>query len=271
MSLLNNFVRIFSGGTRNQVVDSQQASRLLRTLDDMLDESWKMLTCIRSRLPAPELESIEVRHNQLYLMVVDVKSDIRGRQGNQVFFASTAERDEFYVQIRQLISRCQIHHEDVITISRRMYEQNPAQQAASSSSAPAPISTEMNRRARWISSRFSKSGSESSSDSQRFIASVAHVPSSALATEEELRSQLPDGESYYRILICGNQRKRVIVVDPKPHLISANCGDEDAEHSQEEILRVGDMLMKSDPDQYVVFLLVYHLRPNILLDWKASR
>ncbi|CAE6457492.1 unnamed protein product [Rhizoctonia solani] len=265
MSLFNNFVQIFGRGSRTQVVDDKQASQLLKNLDEMLDESRKMLTGIQQRVPAPEFESMEVRHNQLYLMVVDVKSDVRGRQGNRVFFANTAERDEFYVQVRQLITRCQIHHNDVLTVSRRTYERNLQLQAIEPTSiAPTAVSTTQDdgSKTEWLSivsesasdpsedegdvSSLSKSDPEST---QQFIATVAHIPRSALATEEELQTQLPDDDSYYRILICGNRRKRAVVVDIKPHLMSASYDDGDAERSQDEILRMGDMLMKSDPKQ----------------------
>ncbi|CUA72944.1 hypothetical protein RSOLAG22IIIB_10417 [Rhizoctonia solani] len=254
MSLFNNFIQIFGRGSKTQLVDSQQASQLLRNVDDMLDESRKMLGGIRERVPTSVYQSMEFQHNQLYLMVVDVKSDVRGRQGNQVFFANTAERDEFYVQIRQLITRCQIHHNDVLSVSRRAYQSN-LQSGETASIAPTSFSTsqEDGSNTEWLSI-VSESVSENEIDlsipvDQQFIATVAHVPKSALATEEELQAQLPDDDSYYRILICGNKRKRAVVVDTKPHLISTNYDDEDTKRSQAEILRVGDMLMKSDPKQ----------------------
>ncbi|CAE6431232.1 unnamed protein product [Rhizoctonia solani] len=307
MSLFNNFVQIFGRGSNTQVVDNRQATQLLKNVDDMLEESCKMLSGIKARVPAPEFESMELRHNQLYLMVVDVKSDIRGRQGNQVCFANAAERDEFYIQVRQLLTRCQIHHNDVLTISRRAYQRNLQLQAADSPSptSSTPISTtkEDGSQTEWLSIvSESASGIHTPSPlsagkltthtnhrpfrernrprinvaigfgiiwklyifvsfaltsrpanlvfaAQQFIATVAHIPRRALATEEELQAQLPDDDSYYRILICGNKRKRAVVVDTKPHFISASYNDSDAERSQDEILRVGDMLMQSDPQK----------------------
>jgi hypothetical protein len=64
MSLFNNFVQLFGKGCNTQVVDSQQASQLLNNVDDMLDESWKMLAGIKARVPDHEFDSMEFQHNQ---------------------------------------------------------------------------------------------------------------------------------------------------------------------------------------------------------------
>ncbi|KAG8727255.1 hypothetical protein FRC11_013602 [Ceratobasidium sp. 423] len=142
MSLFHNLVHIFGGGSMNQIVDSQQASQLIKNVDDTVHESWKMLLALKALLPAPELQAIEFEHNQLYLMVVEVKSDVRGRQGRQVFFANATERDEFYVQVQQLLERCKIHHNDLMSVSRRAYQRAlEAQAAGPSSASPTPVST----------------------------------------------------------------------------------------------------------------------------------
>ncbi|KAH7332907.1 hypothetical protein B0J17DRAFT_771421 [Rhizoctonia solani] len=235
----------------------------------MLDESCKRLSEIKASVPTPEFESMEFRHNQLYLMVVDAKSDIRGRERKQVFFANTAEKNEFYVQARQLLTRCQIHHNDALKVSRRASQRNSQLQVAGSSSSisPAPASTtqEDGFHTKWLSigsasasdlsrskavllSR-SQSDSEPSGRSPQFIATVVHIPRSALATEDELQAQLPDDDSYYRILPCGNNQKRAVVVDTKSYPISANYDASGAKRSQDKILRVGDMLMQSDPER----------------------
>ncbi|EUC56341.1 hypothetical protein RSOL_172920, partial [Rhizoctonia solani AG-3 Rhs1AP] len=77
--------------------------------------------------------------------------------------------------------------------------------------------------------------SQSDPDSaQQFIATAAYIPKSALTTEEELQAQLADDDSCYRIQMCGNRRKRAPPgADTKPHLMSANYDDEDAERSQD--------------------------------------
>ncbi|CAE6519115.1 unnamed protein product [Rhizoctonia solani] len=242
----------------------------------MLEESCKMLSGIKARVPAPEFESMELRHNQLYLMVVDVKSDIRGRQGNQVFFANAAERDESYIQVRQLLTRCQIHHNDVLEDGSQTEWLSIVSESASGIHTPSPLSagkltTHTNHRPFrernrprinvatgfgiiwklyiFVSFALTSRPANLVFAAQQFIATVAHIPRRALATEEELQAQLPDDDSYYRILICGNKRKRAFVVDTKPHFISASYNDLDAERSQDEILRVGDMLMQSDPQK----------------------
>ncbi|KAJ1299833.1 hypothetical protein OPQ81_011124 [Rhizoctonia solani] len=95
----------------------------------------------------------------------------------------------------------------------------------------------------------SQSGSESSGDSQWFTTTVVNIPGSNTATEEELGFQLPVDHSYYRILICKNEHKKVIIVDPELYPISANNGDEETEHLQDEILQLGDILMRSNRQQ----------------------
>lgn len=272
MSLFNNLIQVFDkfgrAKSQTQLVESTQATQLLKNVDDMLDESYKMLMGIKSKVPDREFQSYEHDHNQLYVMVVDVKSDIRGREKNQIFFASAAERDAFYIRMRKLLERCEVHHTDVLSASRKAYLHASRQALELEATPPTAVSTkqEGSSETAWLSivkessstleltdddtdlSSLSQSGSESSSNPQQFIATVAHIPKSVLATEEELKSQLPDDDSYYRILICGNKRKRAVVVDPNPHQIS-NYDDKDAEHSQDEILRVADMLMKSNPEQ----------------------
>ncbi|KAJ1300213.1 hypothetical protein OPQ81_011960 [Rhizoctonia solani] len=104
----------------------------------------------------------------------------------------------------------------------------------------------------------SQSGLESSGDSQWL--NVTSIPGNAVATEEELGSQLPDGGSYYRILVCENEHKRVLIFDPQLYTISANNGDEEAEHSQDGILQLGDMLMRSNRQQLESHQMVYSYR-----------
>ncbi|KAJ1299619.1 hypothetical protein OPQ81_000689 [Rhizoctonia solani] len=284
MSLFNNLIQLFDKFGRakspTQLVEGPQATELLKNVDTMLDESYKMIMAIKSKVPEKEFKAYEHDHNQLYVMVVDVKSDVRERENNQIFFASDADRMEFYVRMRKLLSLCDAHHTDVLSASRKAYLQETRKAITSAVASTDPVSTlkEGSPQKEWLSivseynsslelsedhvdmSSLSYSGSESSSDSQRFIATVAQIPRSALATEEDLKCQLPDDDSYYRILICGNKRKRAVVVDPNPHLISANYSDEDALHSQDEILRVGDMLMKSDPQQLEGHQVVHSYR-----------
>ncbi|KAJ1308151.1 hypothetical protein OPQ81_003869 [Rhizoctonia solani] len=293
-SLSHSYLQNLRAPVGRQHVTVQQldpsAMQLVKNVDDILDECWKMLTGMKSRLPASEFDHIESRHNQLYLTVVDVKSDIRGRQQKHVFFASPAERELFLIRMRKLLGQCEIHHTDVLSASRRAHLQAGHQAVESTSNLPTPVSASPgDSQPEWLSivseydtsldssedevdtSSLSQSGSESSGDSQRFIATVAHIPRSALATEEGLGSQLPDDDSYYRILICGNKRKRAIVVDPKPHPISAKHGDKDAEHSQDEILQVGDMLMKGNPKQLEGHQVVHSYRgPSFISSFISS-
>ncbi|CAE6430809.1 unnamed protein product [Rhizoctonia solani] len=293
MSLLNNLIQVFDkyGRARPQPVENTQATQILQNVDEILDESWKMLAGIKSRLTVEEFAAIESRHNQLYLTVVDVKQDVRGRQKNKVFFASPDEQKVFLIRMRKLLERCEIHHTDVLSTSRRAHLLTSPQAPGSASTPSAPVSTKQggSSKTEWLSivsesnssidpsdseidiSSLSQSDSESSSSSQRFIATVAHIPRSALATEEELKAQLPDDDSYYRILICGNKRKRAVIVDPNPHLFSANYDDEDAERSQDEILRVGDMLMKSDPQKLEGHQVVHSYRgPSFISSFISS-
>ncbi|KAG8699404.1 hypothetical protein FRC11_013708 [Ceratobasidium sp. 423] len=282
MSLFNNLIKFGRAKSQMQLFCAQ--AKQLQNLDDMLCKSRKTLTDIKDKVPEKEFESYDNYHNGLYLMVVDAKVDIRRREKKQVFFANTAERDAFNIRVRKLSDLCESHCTDVLSASRRASPPAPA--------SPTPVSTQQDDSSEldWMStfsgsyfsldpsegradiSKLSHSDSEAPGDSRQFIATVSHTPKSALATEEELRAQLPDGDSYYRILICENRWKRTVVVatvkkDPKPHYISTNYDDEDAERSQDEILRVGDMLMKSDPEQYVGLLI----GDTIALTWAIIR
>ncbi|KAG8683527.1 hypothetical protein FRC11_013455, partial [Ceratobasidium sp. 423] len=262
MSLFNNLIKVFDNFGREksqtQLVEGAEATQLLKRVDNMLDQSFKMLAAIKDRVPNQEFKEYEFEHNQLYIMVVDVKSDIQEQGNDQVFFASTAERDAFYIRIQKLLERCALHRTEVLLRAKMVVHSFgiklflgylipflPGVLSRSQHPTTDPSEDEVDI------STLAQSSSEAPGDSQQFIAALAHFPKSALATEEELRAQLPDDDSYYRILICGNKSKRAVVVatvkkDPKLHYASTN-DDEDAERSQAEILRVGNMLMKNDP------------------------
>lgn len=260
----SNIVQIFdrSGKARARVIEGQKAMEVLSEVDNLLDESLKLLVGVRPTLTDEQHASFSDKHTELYLAVVAVRSDARDRGQQDEFFASAEEKAAFYKEVQKLLTLSRSYHRDVVSASQQARRNNnllklkdasvPMQQS-SDSSATADAAIPPTGSSAMHSTELTGFGSPSevisvdSNSTEPYLATVAHIPQSVIATEMELISQLPSEDHYYRILICGNKYKRAVVLDPNPHYIKRDDPEDAVEHPQDKFLKVGDMLMKSDP------------------------
>ncbi|KAJ1306321.1 hypothetical protein OPQ81_011018 [Rhizoctonia solani] len=256
--LLSKALKTSSLGRTN---DSRQAKELLETVDDLLTQSNNLLNSISRRLPVKQFENFEYKYTELNLMVVDVKEDVRDRDQRPIFFESDEERETFHSDIRKLLQQCEAYRNDVVTASHRVQLQRGGQSSFTAGGAKINDQIEESLKtgdsaSPWVSILADTKSPdwelEANVDSgvvgstKRFIATVAYDSLKNLASRE-ITTPLQDENPYFRILICGNKNKRAVVVDTKPHYHKDI--DSNAHSSQDELLRVGDMLMKSDPQE----------------------
>ncbi|KDN39487.1 hypothetical protein RSAG8_08782, partial [Rhizoctonia solani AG-8 WAC10335] len=258
----SSFVQIFdrSGKTKACVVEGRQAMDMLQQVDILLDESSKLLAGAKPQLTKEQQISFEDKHHQLYLAVVSARADLRDNEERDTFFSSEEEKAEFYSEIRQLLRQCRSYHRNVVTASQRAHASKNMVKLKALTAASASVASSGSNQT-WLtvtpttrhSAQDGQPGPPPETPDLPYLASVAHIPQSALATEEELLSQLPNDNSYYRILICGNKFKRAVVLDPNPHQIKKSDSDEDdAERVHSGFLQVGDMLMANDLQTYAL-------------------
>ncbi|KAJ1299835.1 hypothetical protein OPQ81_011126 [Rhizoctonia solani] len=115
----------------------KQSLEDLKTADDLLEESLKLLNGIKDGLTTRHYTIYRSKHNQLYLMVVEVKSDVRQREQRTRFFSGKEEQDKFHSHVQLLLQYCQAYHTDVVNASRKVH----AQPQASSQPVPESIQT----------------------------------------------------------------------------------------------------------------------------------
>ncbi|CUA67660.1 hypothetical protein RSOLAG22IIIB_07507 [Rhizoctonia solani] len=282
----------WSGKPKDQAVEVEGAKALevLQQVDTLLDESLKMLVSAKPALSNREINMFEDKHSELYLAVVAVKSEVRDKKDQDDFFSSPEEKTEFYTEVQKLLRQCQTYHRDVLTASQRARlnksRLNISDIATSASSTEQTLKSSSNLS--WVTVALSAGSSaegegegegegpgemirhlaETSGEYDSglpYLANIVHIPKSALATEEELLSMLPDDNHFYRVVMYGNKRKRVVLMDPNLYSIDKEDSDDDGDyftamsshkmaqeisvgHPQNEIFKVGKMLMKKDPE-----------------------
>ncbi|KDN39489.1 hypothetical protein RSAG8_08784, partial [Rhizoctonia solani AG-8 WAC10335] len=263
----SNLVQMFdrSGKVRSRIIEGQKAMDVLSEVDNLLDESLKLLSGVKPVLTDDQHASFSDKHAELYLAVVAVRSDVRDRGEQDEFFSSAAEKAAFYKEVQKLLTLSRSYHRDVVSTSQRARRDKnllklkgasapvtSAQQPAGTSATPGaiPSTTVSSVGHSTESTEFSFPSeiiSVDSNSAEPYLATVSHIPQSAIDSEMELISQLQTEDHYYRILICGNKYKRAVVLDLNPHYIKKDDPEDDAEHPQDDFLKVGDMLMKGDP------------------------
>ncbi|CAE6453744.1 unnamed protein product [Rhizoctonia solani] len=258
-----NLVQIFdrSGKAKAQVIEGQKAMDVLSEVDNLLDESLKLLAGVKPVLTSEQHASFSDKHTELYLAVVAVRSDVRDRGDQDEFFSSAEEKAAFYKEVQKLLKLSRSYHRDVVSASQQARRNNDLlklKDASASASQATGTSTTIDAISSTAVSSVAYSNqstefdfpsdviSVDSNSAEPYVATVAHISQSVIASEIELISQLPSEDHYYRILICGNKYKRAVVLDPNPHFIKNDDPDDDAEHPQDDFLKVGDMLMKSN-------------------------
>lgn len=247
----------------------KEAIDLLKSADDLLDESFKMLAGAQPRLSPGEYDDYRTQHDKLYWMVVAVRTDGRDKEEQEGFFATPEEKQQFYSRVQKVFRDCRTYHTDVISVSRQAHNRRNISQLDNNSTTSTQIAPtqQATGSAQWVqvpinsrtSSMLDALDDQNKPESlpairdgesrsvQPFIATLAHIPQAALAAGDEILSQLPDdGDGFYQILICGNRNKRAIIVDPNLHYPN-EPGSEDAEGPQNDILQVGNMMMGTDP------------------------
>lgn len=252
---MKGLTQVFS---RSRSSDGGEAKELLATVDDLLTQSNRLLNSISRRLPSNQFETFEYKYTELNLMAIEVKDDVRERDQKRIFFENEEEKQSFQSDIRKLLQQCETYRNDVVTASRRVQEGTPSTSSTgypiSDELAEAPgSSSETNSPSPWLSivadATSPDEQPERSADpgsigpTQRFIATVACNRKDLITGEPFTPSQ--DESVYFRILICGNRSKRAVVVDTNPH----HLDEKNANTAQDDLLRVGDMMMKSDPQK----------------------
>ncbi|CAE7112416.1 unnamed protein product [Rhizoctonia solani] len=263
----SNLVQIFdrNGKARARVIEGQKAMEVLSEVDNLLDESLKLLTGVRPVLTNEQHESFSDKHTELYLGVVAVRSDVRDREGRDEFFSSPEEKAEFYKEVQTLLTLSRSYHRDVISASQHARRNRdllklknvgapgaPTQQitltgSATDATSSTAVSSVVHSTTSTELTFPSDVMSIDSNAAEPYLATVAHIPRSVLASEAELISELPSEDHYYRILICGNKYKRAVVLDPNPQYIKQDDPEDEVERLQDDFLKMGDMLMKSNP------------------------
>lgn len=273
MPLWSNLVQIFEKGgkDRTPLVDGQKAKDLMRTVDVVLDKAFEVLAGMKRGVSVEEYRALEIKHHRLFVMAVEVKSEARLKEEEDPdYFSDPNEQANLHSRLQKILRQCQTFHSDVVSASRQIQDIDDTGLEMGNEVAPMGPSLAENGTgsgAPWLSvvagtGSPSVQGGNSESQpgpkpngsppAQPFVATIAHVPQNSLAIEEAFATQCEDENAYYRVLICGNKYKRVVVLDPNPH----NAGHEDAESSQDEILQVGDMMMRSDAQSLAVHPVV---------------
>lgn len=171
------------GNSATHLLGSKESVELLAKVDNLLDESIRRLSGIQGNLNARQFKIYRTKHNQLYLMVVEVKTEIREREENAIFFLNTAEKEQLNSKIQKRHKQCKAYHTDIITVSRRVYEMDSQVEMNDPGALVGPASAHQ-----LISSPISSKPSGSFSDS-----AIASFTSDSQSTSHTLRSQTSSG------------------------------------------------------------------------------
>ncbi|CUA70525.1 hypothetical protein RSOLAG22IIIB_08941 [Rhizoctonia solani] len=259
----SNLVQVFDRGgkARARVVEGQKAMDVLSEVDNLLDESLKLLAGVKPVLTNDQHASFSDKHTELYLAVVAVRSDVRDRGEQDEFFSSAEEKAAFYKEVQKLLTLSRSYHRDVVSASQQARRNKNMPKLKDTDVPNTSMQKTIEISTVPSSSATSSVGSSTrpsefdfpsdvisvdSKSTEPYLTTVAHIPQSVIASETELISQLSGEDHYYRVLICGNKYKRAVVLDPNPHYIGKEDSEDDFERPQDDFLKVGDMLMKGD-------------------------
>ncbi|CAE6438505.1 unnamed protein product [Rhizoctonia solani] len=279
---------------RGRSGDSKEAKELLTTVDDLLTQSNKLLNSISRRIPSRQFETFEYKYTELNLMVIDIKDDVREREQKRIFFESEEEKELFQSDIRKLLQQCETYRNDVVvgcfspmpllmlindryplvwhqTASRRVQggvASGSILEETSSDTPSQPPPQASNITSPWLSivadATFQEKphGSDVDPDevgpTKRFIATVSrNVQKGTVSGDVASPSQNDNG--YFRILIYTNLHH--------PDENDAYT----ASRSQDDLLRLGDMLMKSDPQELEGHQIVdSHQGPSFIASFMST-
>lgn len=251
MPLLSNLTSLIRhGANRTRLIQGAQAAALLKTVDDLLDESRKLLHSAGKRMPPGRLQELRHKHNELHLKVVDVKAEPCVTEQDGIVFTSDEEKEAFMSDVKMLLQQCETYHRDVVTASRRAQLRNQGLSPYSADSLssqqdvdPAWLSRSMVAQIGFSLDNTSETGSllgafpEAATSSAPFVTTLVDTPESTLEPGEETPAGSTDRRPYYRFMVCANSRRRAIVFDPRPHYT------DETEDDGGVLMRVGDMAM----------------------------